>query len=172
MGSDLPARKPRLEAAQIKPYDLAIALTLMEGDKYRVLRPPDYLAFLRKHPGQNPIEDVCNTHNKIILWVKCSILHYEKIEKRSDVLRFFINAALVGQNLAPCRSVIYFAISRNVENYATFRPPPQYLSHYRVLRLLVCDLQFRPCPAPCERSLVLSIRSSILRQATMHIDWL
>jgi RasGEF domain len=101
----LPAHKPKLEAAQIKPYDLAISLTLMEGDKYRVLRPQDYLAFLRKHPGHNPIEDVYNTHNKIFLWVKCSILHYEKTEKRSDALKFFINAALVGETLAPCRSL-------------------------------------------------------------------
>ena len=80
----------------------------MEGDKYLVLRPPDYLTFLRKHPGHNPIEDVYNTHNKIILWVKCSILHYEETEKRSEVLKFFINAALVGENIAPCHFVIYF----------------------------------------------------------------
>jgi hypothetical protein len=77
----------------------------MEGDKYCVLRPPDYLEFLRKYPGHNPIEDVYRTHNKIILWVKCSILHYEQIEKRAEVLKFFINAALVGGNLAPCRSL-------------------------------------------------------------------
>ena len=80
----------------------------MEGDKYLVLRPPDYLAFLMKHPGHNPIEDVCNTQNKIILWVKCSILHYEKTEKRSDVLKFFINVALVGENIVLCCSLVYF----------------------------------------------------------------
>jgi son of sevenless-like protein len=104
-GSELPAHEPKLEAAQIKPYHLAIALTLMEGDKYLVLGPPDCLAFLRKHPGHNRIEDVCNTQNKIILWVKCSILHYEETEKRSEVLKFFINAALVGENIAPCHSL-------------------------------------------------------------------
>lgn len=65
-----------------------------------------------------------------------------------------------------------FDICRNVENCATFRLPSQYLPHYTVVRLVACDLQFRPCPAPCKRSLVLSIRSSILCQATVHIDWL
>jgi len=95
---------PKLQAPQIKPYDLAIALTLMEGDNYNVLTPPDYLAFLRKHLGHNPIEDFYNTNNKIIIWIKSSILHYEKTEKRSEVLKFFINAALVGENLTPCRS--------------------------------------------------------------------
>jgi len=92
---------PKLQAPQIKPYDIAIALTLMEGDKYSVLTPPDYLAFLTKYLGHNPIEDFYNTNNKIIIWIKSSILHYEETERRSEVLKFFINAALVGENLTP-----------------------------------------------------------------------
>ena len=89
--------QPKLQASQIKPYDLAIALTLMEGDRYRVLGPPDYLSFLMKHPGHNLVEDFYSTHNTIILWVKCSILLYEKAEKRTEVLKFFIHAAEVSE---------------------------------------------------------------------------
>ena len=95
--SHVPASQPKLQTSQIKPYDLALALTLMEGDRYRVLGPPDYLAFLMKHPGHNLIEDVYSTNDKIIVWVKCSILHYEKVEKRVEVLKFFINAAEVSE---------------------------------------------------------------------------
>jgi hypothetical protein len=169
----IPSPQPKLQASQIKPYDLAIALTLMEGDRYRVLGPPDYLAFLMKHPGHHLVEDVYSTNNKIILWVKCSILHYEKADKRAEVFKFFINAAEVSETFPLV--VFYlddYAISRNVEKFATFRPLPQYLLHYTALRLAVCDSQHRPCPVPCKESLDLLRSSSILRQAIVRIDWL
>ena len=117
----------------------------MESDKYLVLKPPDYLAFLRKYPGHNPIKDVCNTQNKIILWVKCSILHYEETEKRSGVLKFFINAALVSENIAPCRSLVYFCHiqeCRKLRNFSSAAAISTALHSREIsrLRLTISDL--------------------------------
>ncbi|KAF8892698.1 ras guanine nucleotide exchange factor domain-containing protein [Infundibulicybe gibba] len=88
-----PGRKiPR--ASDILPRDLAIALALLEGDKYRAILPTDYIAHLKRYPGINGVEVACQTNNKIILWVKQSVLHYDEIDSRVQVLKFFINAAL------------------------------------------------------------------------------
>lgn len=76
------------------PRDLAIGLTLMEGDLYNAILPTDYLVHLRRRPATN-VDTASAMNNKIILWVKKSILHYDKLENRADVLRFFINTAQV-----------------------------------------------------------------------------
>jgi son of sevenless-like protein len=75
------------------PYELAIALTLLEGDKYKVLVPFDYIAHLRKRVGHNNIEGAYATNDKIIFWVKDSLLHYDTVKKRANALDFFINTA-------------------------------------------------------------------------------
>lgn len=77
---------------------MAIALTLLEGDKYKVLVPSDYIAHLRKHPGYNRVEGAYTANNKIGFWVKESILHYDAVDKRAEVLKFFIHTALVSYN--------------------------------------------------------------------------
>jgi len=87
-----------LQASQIKPYDLAIALTLLEGDTYKSLTPSDYIAHIGRHPGYNNIESVYTINNKIIHWVKESILHYDSVEHRADVLKFFIHTAIVSSS--------------------------------------------------------------------------
>jgi son of sevenless-like protein len=91
-----PGRKT-VQAPQIKPHELAIALALLEGDKYKVLVPSDYIAHLRRHGGHNNVEGAYTANNKIIFWVKDSVLHYDTAQKRADVLKFFIHTALVCQ---------------------------------------------------------------------------
>lgn len=89
-----PGRKiPR--TADILPRDLAIALALLEGDRYKAILPADYIAHLRRDPWPNNIDAASITNNKIVLWVKKSILHYDRIESRAQVLKFFINTAQV-----------------------------------------------------------------------------
>lgn len=146
----IPVPRPKLRASQIRPYDLAIALTLMEGDRYRMLGPQDCLAFLMKHPGHNFIKDVYNTHKNIILWVKSSILHYEKKEERSEVLKFFIHTAEVSVRFPPCPFCADLTIHRNVQTCATFLPPLPYPAHYTALKSVVCDSQHRPCRVLCD----------------------
>jgi len=84
-----------LQASDITPCDLAIALTLLEGDKYKAIVPSDYIAHLRRHSGFNSVEAACSVNNKIVLWVKQSVLHYDKAELRTQVLKFFLNTAQV-----------------------------------------------------------------------------
>ncbi|KAF8163016.1 ras guanine nucleotide exchange factor domain-containing protein [Crassisporium funariophilum] len=103
-----PGRK-MLQASQIKPLDLAVALTLLEGDKYKALVPSDYIAHLRRHPGYNNIEGAYTTNNKIISWVKDSILHYDAVEHRADVLKFFIHTAQECRKLRNFSSLVAIA---------------------------------------------------------------
>ena len=78
------------------PIELAIALALLEGDKYKVLVPFDYIAYLRRHAGRN-VERAYTTNNKIIFWIKESVLRCDTVQKRVHFLNFFINTALVNQ---------------------------------------------------------------------------
>jgi son of sevenless-like protein len=80
------------------PFELAIALSLLEGDIYKVLVPFDYIAHLRKYSGHNKVEGAYTTNNKVIFWIKDSVLHYDTAEKRANVLNFFINTALVSRS--------------------------------------------------------------------------
>lgn len=93
--SPLSPGRRMLKASEIKPQDLAIALTLLEGDKYKVLVPSDYIAHLRRHPGYNNVQGAYTVNNKIVFWVKDSILHYDRVDQRADVLKFFIHTAQV-----------------------------------------------------------------------------
>ncbi|CAA7267623.1 unnamed protein product [Cyclocybe aegerita] len=100
-----PGRK-MLSSSQIKPQDLAIALTLLEGDKYKALLPSDYIAHLGQHQGYNNVKAAYTTNNKIIAWVKDSVLHYDSVEKRADVLKFFINTAIECRKLRNFSSLV------------------------------------------------------------------
>jgi son of sevenless-like protein len=86
--------EPILKASEVKPHDLAVALGLLEGDHYKALQPSDYLLFLSK--GQSDrVQLYDKTNEKIKLWVIRSILHYDTVSDRSDVMKFYINTAIV-----------------------------------------------------------------------------
>ncbi|KAJ7046529.1 ras guanine nucleotide exchange factor domain-containing protein [Mycena alexandri] len=90
-----PTRIPR--TADILPRDLAIALTLLEGDSYWSILPADYLSHLNKvndaSKGPNRVNDASTENNKIVLWVKKSILTPSRVETRAEVFKFFVNTA-------------------------------------------------------------------------------
>ncbi|KAF8964088.1 ras guanine nucleotide exchange factor domain-containing protein [Flammula alnicola] len=98
-----------LQASEIKPNDLAIALTLYEGDIYKDLVPSDYIAHLRRYPGYNAVEGTYTTNNKIVFWVKDSILHYDGVEQRTEILKFFIHTAQECQKLRNFSSLVAIA---------------------------------------------------------------
>ncbi|KAJ7470512.1 ras guanine nucleotide exchange factor domain-containing protein [Mycena latifolia] len=79
--------------ADILPRDLAIALALLEGDKYSSILPADYIRHLRKLEGPNRVDAASVENNRIILWVKKSVLTPSRVETRAEVLKFFVNAA-------------------------------------------------------------------------------
>jgi son of sevenless-like protein len=91
-----PSRK-RLQDSDITPRHLAIALTLLEGDKYKAIVPFDYIAHLGEHPGSNGVKVACSVNNKIVLWVKQSVLHYDTAQSRAQRLEFFLNTAQVSR---------------------------------------------------------------------------
>jgi len=78
----------------LEPRGLAIALTLLEGDNYKALQPSDYIIHFA-HDRSDNISKVYETNNRIIAWVTESILHYDDLQNRVQVLRFFIHTALV-----------------------------------------------------------------------------
>ncbi|RDB23999.1 Serine/threonine-protein kinase STY17 [Hypsizygus marmoreus] len=101
-------RIPR--TSEMLPHDLAIALTLLEGDKYKAILPTDYIAHLRKQVRPNNVEAAYLANNKIVLWVKQSVLHYDAIDSRAQVLKFFVNTAM------ECRKLRNFASVTAVAN--------------------------------------------------------
>lgn len=120
------------------PRDLAIALTLLEGDRYKAILPTDYIAHLKKQARPNNVEAAYLANNKIVLWVKQSVLHYDTIDSRAQVLKFFVNTALVG--LATKFTTLSNTMIRNVENIATFPQQLQSQMHYILPQSTVCGL--------------------------------
>ncbi|KAG6909446.1 hypothetical protein DXG01_000431 [Tephrocybe rancida] len=82
----------QLKTSEISPTDIAIALTLLEGDKYKAILPIDYIAHLTRKRRSN-VEAACLTNTTIVLWVKQSVLNYDTIRKRAKALGFFVNTA-------------------------------------------------------------------------------
>jgi len=91
-----PSRK-LLRDPDITPHQLAIALTLLEGDKYKAIVPSDYIAHFGKHPGSNGVKVACSVNNKIVLWVKQSVLQYDTAQSRAQRIGFFLNTAQVSR---------------------------------------------------------------------------
>lgn len=83
------------KAKDISPKDLAIALTIIEGDRWGSIRPADYIHYFTKNPGHNPIEMAWVTNNTIVSWVKKSILRSENVEIRGETFKFFVHVAEV-----------------------------------------------------------------------------
>ncbi|KAJ7285592.1 ras guanine nucleotide exchange factor domain-containing protein [Mycena rebaudengoi] len=82
-----------MRTADILPRDLAIALTLLEGDKYQSISPADYISHLKRLEGGNNVDAAGTENNKIVLWVKKSILSPSQVETRTEVYKFFVNTA-------------------------------------------------------------------------------
>ncbi|KAF9533346.1 hypothetical protein CPB83DRAFT_845111 [Crepidotus variabilis] len=118
MTSPRSIRRPLLQAADIRPRDLAIALTLLEGDNYAALRPSDYLRHLTRKVSNN-LRKAYETNNKIFAYVVDSVLFYDKVEDRAQVLKMFINTAVECRNLRNFSSATQIAAalhSAPVEN--------------------------------------------------------
>ncbi|KAH6918894.1 hypothetical protein BKA70DRAFT_1089732 [Coprinopsis sp. MPI-PUGE-AT-0042] len=98
------------------PKDLAVALTILEGEKYAAVMPCDYLAYLRAenvNGYHNPVEIARIINNHVIQWVKQSILHYDDVLSRADVIKFYIHTALECRNMRNFSSLIAIAIALN-----------------------------------------------------------
>lgn len=92
-----------MNARNVTPSGLAIALTLLEGDKYKAIKPCDYLANQCGRPGFDSVAEAASTNARIIQWTKQSLLHYDGFQQRAAVLKFFISTAQVRLSF-PCFS--------------------------------------------------------------------
>ena len=68
---------------------------MLEGDKYARILPGDYISHLRGPRENGNIQAAYYTNNQITDWVVYSILRYDELEMRTNVLIFFVRTAEV-----------------------------------------------------------------------------
>jgi len=83
-----------IPSTDLEPRSLAIALSVLEGENYQALRPLDYVLHLTNNTSDN-IDKFYEMNNKIRLWVMKAILEHDVVQKRAEVLTYFIKTALV-----------------------------------------------------------------------------
>jgi son of sevenless-like protein len=83
---------------------------LLEGDQYRSILAADYIRHLRKIEGPNNVDTARVENNRVILWVKKSVLTPSRVETRAEVLKFFVNTA------QECRKLRNFASLSAITN--------------------------------------------------------
>jgi hypothetical protein len=81
--------------APTKPRDLAIALLILEGDKYASILQADYISYFQLKPGENHVRDALETNHTITYWVQQAVLSCGELGARSGVLKFFVFTAEV-----------------------------------------------------------------------------
>ncbi|KDR72789.1 hypothetical protein GALMADRAFT_142523 [Galerina marginata CBS 339.88] len=78
----------------IKPFDLAVAFTLLEADNYKLLVPADYIVHLGGHYDRsNNVEVALRINDKIMLYVKDDLMRCDSVEHRTDALKLYIDTA-------------------------------------------------------------------------------
>ncbi|KAJ2924053.1 hypothetical protein H1R20_g13049, partial [Candolleomyces eurysporus] len=121
-----------LSPNEITPHGLAIAFTLLEGDRYRQIMPCDYLAKFDR-PGYNNVDAACSANKKITLWIKRSLLHYDSLQSRAAVSKFFIQTANECRKLRNYHSLIAIAIA--LDSAQSLDSTRDYLSSNTVAQL-------------------------------------
>jgi son of sevenless-like protein len=79
----------------VTPKEIAIALTMVDAENYKRLRPPDYIRSLLRHSGPSNVEAAKAINAKVECWVKKTILRAEDLKSRVELLAFFIHIAEV-----------------------------------------------------------------------------
>jgi hypothetical protein len=96
----LPRLQPAIlvrEVQPTKPRDLAIALLILDRDKYTGILPADYISYIKfQQPSEeNGVSDVFKTNRKVTYWIKRVVLSCDQLEKRIELLNFFVDTAKV-----------------------------------------------------------------------------
>ncbi|KAK0228319.1 ras guanine nucleotide exchange factor domain-containing protein [Armillaria fumosa] len=77
-------------SSDMQPKHLAIALTLMEGDKYKAILPADYILHLRRET-RNRVEAAKKVNKAIQFWVQYTVMSIPRLNERTRTLVFFVN---------------------------------------------------------------------------------
>jgi hypothetical protein len=91
------------ELAQTSSSQIAIALTILEAEKYRCILAGECVAHLCQAPIGN-VQDALDLNTRITNWVIWSILQPEHYKVRADVMRAFVKTAEVSQLLLLCQA--------------------------------------------------------------------
>lgn len=77
------------KAADVTPSALADALSLLEGGIYSKITPADCVAHLLQLPSTENISAATVANNRIVNWVKKSVLRSNDVDARCSVYKFF-----------------------------------------------------------------------------------
>ncbi|KAH9057104.1 ras guanine nucleotide exchange factor domain-containing protein [Lactarius deliciosus] len=77
---------------QIKAADIALSLTVIEGEHYAEISQADYVAHLRGAISKH-IEIATKVNNRLVNWIKKKILGPEDVQKRASYFRHFVLVA-------------------------------------------------------------------------------
>ena len=58
----------------MRPSDLAVALTAVEGEQFKRVTYWDYVNFIRQRPNARRIEMLYTIHDKVTQWVQKSVM--------------------------------------------------------------------------------------------------
>ncbi|KAG5341697.1 hypothetical protein C0989_007924 [Termitomyces sp. Mn162] len=86
------AKSHKNDLLKLDPADIAEQLTLIESDRYVKVTPKECLLY-SKHTTSTNLAEFCSTHDKIVSWVKSTILTNEALGKRASTIEFWIKVA-------------------------------------------------------------------------------
>ncbi|KAJ3548437.1 hypothetical protein NMY22_g1270 [Coprinellus aureogranulatus] len=117
-----------MPASEVTPKGLAIAMTILEGDKYKAILPCDYLADQCGRRGFDRVGDAASTNNRIIQWTKQSLLHWDAFQQRAAVLKFYITTAQELRKLRNYHSLVAIAIALGSCSVSSLGVTREYLN--------------------------------------------
>lgn len=84
-----------------QPSDIAEQLTAILYETYRKITPHECILYLK---GQNSphaanLREFCASHDKVISWVRTSILTIETMRKRAEIIDHWIKVAEVSSRI-------------------------------------------------------------------------
>ncbi|KAF8496691.1 ras guanine nucleotide exchange factor domain-containing protein [Russula emetica] len=84
-----PAERPQ----GVTPTDLAAALTVVEGDRFKCITYWDYVNFTRSRPNVRRIEVFNIVHDLVRVWVQTTVLESDFLEERMEMYEEWIYTA-------------------------------------------------------------------------------
>jgi hypothetical protein len=94
-----PLTPANISWSNITARDIAGALTALQGTFFKRIRPADLLIYVYGITLPNRIQAAKEIHEKIVYWIKKTILFHGDFRARGQMLRQFVEAAAVRFNL-------------------------------------------------------------------------
>ncbi|KAI0003230.1 hypothetical protein BJV74DRAFT_881692 [Russula compacta] len=92
-------REPAERPQGVTPTELAVALTVVEGDRFKCITYWDYVNFIRRRPIPRRIEVFRTVHKLVKVWVQDTVLRPDDLGERKKVYEEWIYTAQACRNL-------------------------------------------------------------------------